>query len=267
MLELARATRHLYYPEHLPDPNRPLGLPGADAADRPRGVGEIFGTLRYGQLAEILMYDVRRTMTMAGPSAVFIDRDAEDWLTGRMAAREIAHVVNIPSNPPGWSAGKWMEWYPDVLGAAGRLTTDQPKPYWQTGWLAQHDRILGAMAAMQGRIPLVVSGDLHAIGEGRILRSGTLDFARNPVVAVLSGPIGTGDTGWPSAFRGIGAMPPVHLTMEEDLKPIENNGFLIADFTPDDIALQFFRWDAHRDSAESIDRLEPFRISRLERPA
>ena len=31
MLALARATRQLYYPEYLPDRNRPLGLPGASA--------------------------------------------------------------------------------------------------------------------------------------------------------------------------------------------------------------------------------------------
>jgi hypothetical protein len=56
MLNLARATRQLYYPEYLPDPERPLGLPGASAADRPPGVGETFGTLRFGRLAEILRY-------------------------------------------------------------------------------------------------------------------------------------------------------------------------------------------------------------------
>ena len=33
MLSLARATRTLYYPEYLPDRNRPLGLPGASAPD------------------------------------------------------------------------------------------------------------------------------------------------------------------------------------------------------------------------------------------
>jgi hypothetical protein len=199
MLNLARATRQLYYPEYLPDLERPLGLPGASAADRPAGVGEAFGTLRFGRLAEILLYDIRRSQTLAGPSAVFVDGTVETWLKSRMAARGIVHVVNIPSNPPGWSAGKWGEWYPDVLGHDGRLTIDTPKPYWQSGWLKQHDRLMAAIAAMPGRIPLVISGDLHAIAEGRMQRSGTLDFSRNPVVVVLSGPLGTGDRGWPSA--------------------------------------------------------------------
>ena len=41
-------------------------------------VSESFGTLRYGRLAEVLLYTVRRTMTMAGPSAVFLDREVEE---------------------------------------------------------------------------------------------------------------------------------------------------------------------------------------------
>jgi hypothetical protein len=266
MLELARATRQLYYPEYLPDLNRPLGLPGASAPDRPPGVAEAFGTLRYGKLAEILLYDIRRSQTLSGPSAVFVDGTVENWLTSRMADRDVIHVVNIPSNPPGWSAGKWGEWYPDILGKDGKLTTDVPKPYWQTGWLKQHDRLVQAVAAMPGRIPLVISGDLHAIAEGRMMRCGSLDFSKNPVEVILSGPLGTGDRGWPSAFRGVGATPPTHLTMEENLKPLEENGFIIADFTPESITVRYFRFSYHTQSPEAIDTLEPFRVTELKRP-
>ena len=266
MLALARATRWLYYPEYLPDPNRPLGLPGASAPDRAPGVGEAFGTLRYGRLAEILLYDVRRTQTLHGPSAVFVDGTVEDWLKARMAERDVVHVVNVPSNPPGWSAGKWGEWYPDVLGPDGKLTTKIAKPYWQPGWLKQHDRLLAAAAGMPGRIPLVISGDLHDIAEGRIRRSGELDFGRNPVVVILPGPLGTGDRGWPSAFRGIGALPPTYLDMEETLKPIEENGFILADFTPESVTVRYFRFDYHRQSPDVIDTLEPFRTTELKRP-
>jgi hypothetical protein len=266
MLELARATRQLYYPEYLPDINRPLGLPGASAPDRPPGVAEAFGTLRYGKLAEILLYDIRRSQTLSGPSAVFVDGTVENWLTSRMADREIIHVVNIPSNPPGWSAGKWGEWYPDILDKDGKLTTDIQKPYWQTGWLKQHDRLMQAVAAMPGRIPLVISGDLHAIAEGRMMRCGSVDFSKNPVEVILSGPLGTGDRGWPSASRGIGATPPTHLTMEEKLKPIEENGFIIADFTPESITVRYFRFSYHTQSPEVIDTLEPFRVTELKRP-
>jgi hypothetical protein len=266
MLELARATRQLYYPEYLPDPNRPLGLPGASAADRPPGVAEAFGTLRYGKLAEILLYDIRRSQTLNGPSAVFVDGTVENWLKSRMTDREIIHVVNIPSNPPGWSAGKWGEWYPDILGKAGKLTTEIAKPYWQSGWLKQHDRLMAEVAAMPGRIPLVISGDLHAIAEGRMMRCGALDFGKNPVVVILSGPLGTGDRGWPSAFRDIGASVPNHLQMEENLKPIEENGFIIADFTREGITIRYFRFNYHQQTAGVIDTLEPFRVTELKRP-
>jgi hypothetical protein len=267
MLNLARATQSMYFPEFLPDLNRPRGLPGCSAPDRPNGAGEAFGTLRFGRLAEILLYDVRRTATLAGPSAVFVDRDVEDWLKQRMAEREIAHVVNVPSNPPGWSAGKWGEWYPDVLGSDGKLTIDKPKPYWQSGWLAQHDRLITAMSSMAGRVPLEISGDLHAIGEGRIMRTGTIGLEKNPVVAVLAGPMGTGDIGWPSAFRGIGPLPSRVLDVEEALKPIEENGFTLVDFTRDAITLRYFRWKIGRDTIASITSLEPFRTTELKRPA
>jgi hypothetical protein len=265
MVDLARTTQRLYYPEFLPDPNRPLGLPGSSNLDRPSGVAESFGTLRYGTLVETLLYTVRPTQTLAGESAVFVDPDVEDWLKRRMAAREVAHVVNVPSNPPGWSAGKWGEWYPDVLGDDGKLTTARPKPYWQAGWLKQHDRLLSAIAAMPERIPIVISGDLHALAEGRIIRSGMLDFEKKPIVAVLSGPLGTGDLLWPSAFRHVGAMPALHLAVHEDLKPLEENGFTIMDFTPERISLRYFRWNAHRDDASAIDTLEPFRTTELQR--
>jgi hypothetical protein len=112
---------------------------------------------------------------------------------------------------------------------------------------------MAAVASMPGRIPLVISGDLHAIAEGRMHRSGTLGFSKNPIVTVLSGPLGTGDLLWPSAFRGVGATPPEHLDMEEKLSPLEENGFIIADFTQDSITLRFFRFDYHKqDPASSI---------------
>jgi len=267
MTEMARATQSLYYPEFLPDAARPPGLPGSSFGGRGLPISESFGTLRYGRLAEVLLYTVRRTMTMAGPSAVFLDPEVERWLTRRMAAADVTHVVNAPSNPPGWTAGKWGEWYPDVLGADGKLTVDVAKPYWQAGWLKQHDRLLSAMSLMHQRIPLSMSGDLHAIAIGRILRSGTLDLSGNPVVSALAGPIGTSAGGWPSGIRKVGAMPPIHLSIDEQVKPIEQHGFTIADFTPDVIVLRFFRWDVNTQSAEALDTLEPFYTAELKRPA
>ena len=266
MLRLARATQQLFYPEFLPDATRPTGLPWASSGDRDAGLSESFGTLRYGRLAEVLLYDVRRTMTLAGPSAVFVDVEVERWLRDRSAATDTTHVVHAPSNPPGWSAGKWGEWYPDILGADGKLTTKVPKPYWQTGWLAQHDRLMTSLSAMRGRIPLVVSGDLHAIGAGRMLRCGNANLEANPVTTVLSGPVGTSPGGWPSARRGIGATVPEHISFREEVAPIEQHGFTVADFRPDSIDLRFFKWDVNTEKPEAIDSLEPFHTTRLPRP-
>ena len=98
-------------------------------------------------------------------------------------------------------------------------------------------------------------------------RSGTLDLSRNPIVTVLPGPLSTGDTEWPSVFRGVGASPPEHLEMEENLKPLEENGFIIADFTAEAITLRFFRFNYRRQSVEIIDTLQPFRVTELKRPA
>ena len=267
MLQLARATQRLYYPEFLPDATRPAGLPWSSFGDRDAGLSESFGTLRFGRLAEVLLYDVRRTMTLAGPSAVLIDREVERWLQDRTAATDTIHLVHAPSNPPGWSAGKWGEWYPDILGSDGRLTTKVPKPYWQAGWLTQHDRLMTALSARRDRVPLVVSGDLHAIGMGRMLRAGAQNLEANPVTAVLSGPVGTGPTGWPSGRRGIGATPPAHLDFREEVAPIEQHGFTIADFLPDRIDLGFFKWDVKTENPDVIDSLQPFHAVQLPRPS
>src|SRR5262245_39795385 len=121
------------------------------------------------------------------------------------------------------TAGKWGEWYPDVLGPDGKLTTAKPKPYWQPAWLKQADRLRESISAVRERVPLVMSGDLHAVAIGRMMRSGKLDFSVNPINAVLTGPISTRPSGWPSARRGTGALPPAHLDMDEEVKPIEQH--------------------------------------------
>lgn len=260
MLSVARASQLLYYPEFLPDPHRGLGLPSASAADRPAGISESFGTLRYGKLLELLMYDCRRYLTLTGPSATFVPPLIEEWLKARMAGSDAIHVVNMPSTPPGWSAGKWGEWYADMDGGNQRLTTKIPKPYWQSGWRLQHDRLLQASSAMHGRIPLFISGDLHSLGEGRIFRTSDIDLRANPVMAVLPGPVGTGRPGWPSLVRGLRALPPAGLEIDEGLPALEENGFTIADFSPDRVTLRYFRWKLGRPEA-ALDTLDPFRVS------
>ncbi len=263
MRQLARTTQRLYYPEFLPDGNRPAGLPGAGEPDRASGVSEAFGTVRFGRLVELLIYDCRRYLTLMGPTATFVPETVEGWLRARMAAHETEHVVNVPSVPPGWSAGKWAEWYPDVLGATGKLTTQQGKPYWQPGWATQHDRLLSAASAMRG-IPLFLSGDLHAIGAGRIHRSGAANWSANPVVSVLTGPISTGPQGWPSAYRGTGPVVPGRLEVDQRLAPIERNGFSVVDFAPGRATMRFFSWKLGEPES-ALDSLSSFHTFEVER--
>jgi hypothetical protein len=262
-LQLARATQKLYYPEFLPDEGRSLGLPWGSAG--PGAVSESAGTIRYGRLAEVLLYDVRRMCTLAGRNAVFLDPQVERWLLERTTSLEVTHVVHGPSNPMGWSAGKWMEWYPDVLDPQGRLTTQVAKPFWQSGWMMQHDRLVAAMTGRRGRIPLTISGDLHAVAIGKITRAGSMNL-ENPLNAVLAGPIGTSPGGWPSAYRAVGPTPPLSIDMQQELKPIEQHGFTIIDFLPDRIRLRFFKWDIKTQSPAAIDTLQPFHTTEIGRP-
>jgi hypothetical protein len=49
--------------------------------------------------------------------------------------------------------------------------------------------------------------------------------------------------------------------MVEDLKPIEENGFILADFTKDGITVRYFRFNYHKQPAEAIDMLVPLRAT------
>jgi hypothetical protein len=122
------------------------------------------------------------------------------------------------------------------------------------------------MTAMRGRIPITISGDLHAVGIGRILRADRLNLDANPLTAVLSGPISTWPTGWPSSARGVGSTPPAYLDVQEEIKPIEQHGFTLADFLADRIVLRFFKWNRSTDSPDAIDSLQPFHTTEIGRP-
>lgn len=264
-LELGRTVQKLYLPEFLPDDSRPSDLPGSGAPDRPEGTSECYGTLRYGNLVEALLFESRRYVTLTGTDAVFIPPAAEKWLIDRMRAEETIHVVNIPAVVFGWSAGKWLEWYPDVRGESNKLTTREPKYLWQEGWFAQHNRLLQAASGMKKSFPLFICGDLHSQAAGRILRSRQLDLSANPVNVVVSGSLGTGARGFPSGdLRKMIAQPPTDLKLTEDLPCAENNGFVIADFTPDKITIMFYGWKPPQ-PVETIDTLQPFHVLELKR--
>ena len=105
-LKLAKATQSLYFPEFLPDENRPSGLPGAFQGGTSNELAESYGTLRYGKLLETLIYDCRRFLTLKGPSAVFVEPTAEEWLKRRTRdEKSTRHLVHMPSTPMGWAAG------------------------------------------------------------------------------------------------------------------------------------------------------------------
>src|SRR5689334_4941175 len=130
------------------------------------------------------------------------------------------------------------------------------------------NRIMAAMSAMKGRAPLVVSGDMHAIALGKMLRSGTHDFSANPITVCLSGTGGTRPLGFPSAgFRGTPALPSLVLDFQEEVKPLELHGFTMVDFLPDKMVLQQFKWDVKTEPDEAIDTLQPFHTAELPRPA
>ena len=265
-LQLARTTQQLYYPEFLPDINRSAGLPYSTTSARGE-LSESFGTLRYGQLLEVLLYDVRRTLNVGELNALFLDSNVENWLADRTASRDTRHLVHVPSNPPGWTAGKWGEWYPDVLHPeTGLLTTQIPKPYWREGWLNQHDRIMNSLAEMKHRNPLVIAGDLHATGVGTMHGSGNLDFSDNPITNILCGPVSTSVRGFPSVVRGVAPAPSQYLNFQEQVTPFEEHGFTIVDFEQDRIVAQLFKWDVNSQPVEAIDSLESYYTVELERP-
>jgi hypothetical protein len=119
---------------------------------------------------------------------------------------------------------------------------------------------------MRGRIPLFISGDMHSIGELKAFRTGNIDLRSNPVTCVLPGTVGTGRPGWPSLVRGLRALPPAGMDVEEGLPALEENGFSIADFTPERITLRYFRWKLGQPESD-LDKLDPFRVTTLLVPA
>jgi len=262
-VELARTTQWMNYPELLPFAGQPTNLPGTGASDRPDGINEAFGTIRYGRLFEGLMYDCKGYMTLGGENGMFVPPAIEQWLLDRMRDSDALHVMNLPSSPMGWSAGKYAEWYPDVL-VDGELSVDVPKTGWQAGWLAQHDRILAAASAMD-RLAMVMSGDIHSHAEGVIYGSANADFSNNPIISVVTGTPATFGPGWPSFVRGTRALPSKLLEMDESLAALEENGFNIVDVEPKQITIRSFRFDGLNDDPAIIDTLEPFRESVFER--
>ena len=278
-VDFARFTRNAFLPEFLPDVERPRAISGAGAGDREPGISEAFGTFRYGRLAEVLIYDCARYLSLKGVHAGLVPPEAERWLHERTRDQTVAQLFHVPSHPFGWSAGKWREWYPDVAdlddggatvsrigdfaGSNFRLTTEREKYFWQVGWLRQHQRLLESLTSQSRRAGIVLSGDLHAIGHSVLERSGSMDLSANPVHAVLTGPLGT-LTGWPSAARGT---PPLAATgVEHDVRgeTFEKNGFALFDVTQSEVTVRLFAWKTGEPES-AIDDLEPYHTAVIRR--
>ena len=276
-LSFARFVRELFLPEFLPDVARPSLMSGAGAGDRDRGISESFGTFRYGNLAEALIYDCARFLSLKGAVAGLVPPEVEHWLAQRTQNQKIRHLFHVPSHPFGWTAGKWREWYPDVAdtgddetavaqirsGGTSRfkLTTKRQKFMWQSGWFEQHQRLLRMLGGQASREGMVLSGDLHATGHARIRSSAdvTLD---SPVHAILTGPIGT-RRGWPSASRGTPPLLAAGINADTPAPVSERNGFTLIDLTQDEATIQLFAW--RNEPVEAIDTLEPYHSYPIER--
>jgi phosphodiesterase/alkaline phosphatase D-like protein len=242
----AHATiARLYYPTFMPDQGQPMELPGFDA----EGNNRSFGAIRYGRLVEAVLFDCAGYLTLGGDSgedaAGLIPENVESWLLNRIDSNDSQHFALIPSHPFGWTAGKWREWYPDVVAPEGfeglvenRLLEDVKgvlsakarKYLWQKGWWLQHQRLIDALNLDRGRPAIVVSGDIHALGAKKINASDDLDLSEQPIYSFLVGPVGTSDLTWPSAARGITAETPAWLAAEDLYVTEEVNGFTIFEF-------------------------------------
>jgi hypothetical protein len=269
LLELGRLARRFYLPEFLPDENRPLDLPDTNLEGSAENTSECFGTIRYGTLFEGLLYDVRRYVTFHGANATFLPPKTEDWLKNRMEAEDTDYVTHISPISYGWSAGKWLSWYPDIktkVDGQPKLTKLEYKFAWQAGWYNQHNRILNASYNMGNASDVFFCGDMHTQAAGYIRRSGNLDFSDDPIPSVLVGSLGADGGSYPSGgLRGIEAMPPNDLIVEQWLPSYEKSGFVVADFTPEAITVSFFGWRMDLDSVDEIETLTPHFIFKIPR--
>ena len=201
---------------------------------------------------EASLVDCAGKLTLGDDPRLFPE-EAERWVIDRINTSPARHYALVPSHPIGWTAGKWREWYPDVVaqpgpgsvgsndpmpGTQGVLTADAEKYLWQEGWWDQHQRLLDALSNRPGS-RITFSGDIHAQGAINVKQSGELRF-EHEVQSVLVGPVSTSDATWPSAARGIPADQPAWLQAEEISATREVNGFSIFEFTPTEARVILF---------------------------
>lgn len=84
--------------------------------------------------------------------------------------------------------------------------------------------------------------------------------------AIVTGPLGTGDLGFPSAYRGVESTPSQLVRMEQALAPVEKNGFTVIDVTPDEMTFSIYAWRPPQPAAD-IDAMPPALVYRVPRRA
>ena len=216
------------------------------------------GRIRYGNAFEGLIADCAGDMTLGDKKALLISKKNEEWLLSRINQSKAKTLAFIPSHPFGYTAGKWREWYPDVVaeegasgtvinellsGNKGSLTTEVNKYLWQEGWFFQHQRLIKAISERKGS-RFVFSGDIHAIGAVSIIKSGKLKL-KNKLKSFLVGSVGSSSAGWPSFARGITAESPENLACESIYEVKEENGFTFFNISKDKVLAEIVSCGGH----------------------
>lgn len=226
------------------------------------GVSDSVETVRIGKLLEMNLFDCRRGVSFGRDAGVLFPA-VENYLLKRLSLSDAKQLIQVPSNPMGWSAGKLGEWYDDPPSEKSYFEND--KAYWQPGWFEQHQRLVKALSGQRERAAVSISGDLHASAGSIITRSGDLDLSANPIHTVLPGPIGTGEWGFPSSARGIPAFHARALQVKDFAPMEERNGFTLVDVRPDRMEVRQFRWRPP-EPVEAIASLQPAHSYTIERP-
>lgn len=239
------------------------------------GAGRSFGLFKYGNLFEAPLLDCAGQLSLANSSDVTQNQSEaqnistarlfpeaiEQWVLDRIKASQAKHFALVPSHPMGWTAGKWREWYPDVVAPTGFeglvtnelnfdgttkgvLTTKAQKYLWQRGWWLQHQRLLRALSSRQGS-RFTFSGDIHAQGAITIEASGVEVLPGGPVTSLLVGPVSTSAATWPSFARGIPANQPGWLQTKTLSATAEINGFTLFDITSSGVMAQLVNCGGH----------------------
>jgi len=251
VLKLQQRTAAMAYPF-------PLYRPKLAGGELTSGTVE---AVRIGKLVEIAAFDCRRGWNES-PFGGVLFPDVEAFLVDRLKTSDAAQYIHVPSNPMAWTAGKIGEWYEDKPPAS---VTSSDKGYWPPSWWDQHQRLVKALTAQQGRPAITISGDMHASGAKRVTASGDIDLSRNPLEAILCGPVGTGN-GWPSAGRGMFPRLPEKLVGTDVAPTEERNGFTILDVRKDHVEVRQYRWRPPEPIA-AIATLQPHATFRIERRA